>query len=220
MRFPAGTDITKLDLSTRDIYTSLAWLAGEYGLLQSWADRAMLVEMFKLYSAGARTPQTRAKGLYWAGRAAKKAGDQQLAQQYLTEAARYYDFFHGQLALEALGGRCPQFRPPALPQLAANAVPPTYTAARMSSSFPGWRDSNSFMRALSNKAKTESDFKNLFAWSNLIGRPDLSVIAARSARIEGLRRPDPPWLSDRRGSAGAGEQLDLHPRHCTAGKPV
>lgn len=183
--FPAGTDITKLDLSTRDIYTSLAWLAGEAAYYKLGRPREA-IEAFKLYTAGARTPQTRAKGLYWAGRAAKKAGDQQSAQQYFGEAARFYDFFHGQLALEALGRPLPAVPPaPALPQLAANAVPPTYTAARMSSSFPGWRDSNSFMKALSNSAKTESDFKNLFAWSNVIGRPDLSVIAARSARIEG-----------------------------------
>ncbi|MFN3749375.1 MAG: transglycosylase SLT domain-containing protein [Sphingorhabdus sp.] len=183
--FPAGTDITKLDLGTRDTYTSLAWLAGEAAYYKLNRPREA-IEMFNFYTAGARTPQTRAKGLYWAGRAAKKSGDAQAAQRYLTEAARYYDFFHGQLALEALGRPLPAVpAAPQLPQLAANAVPASYNAARMSSSFPGWRDSNSFMRALSNSAKSESDFKNLFAWSNLIGRPDLSVIAARSARIEG-----------------------------------
>lgn len=183
--FPAGTDITKLDLSTRDTYTSLAWLAGEAAYYKLNRPREA-IEMFNFYTAGARTPQTRAKGLYWAGRAAKKSGDPQAAQRYLTEAARYYDFFHGQLALESLGRPLPAVpAAPQLPQLAANMVPASYNAARMSSSFPGWRDSNSFMRALSNSAKTESDFKNLFAWSNLIGRPDLSVIAARSARIEG-----------------------------------
>lgn len=183
--FPAGTDITKLDLSTRDTYTSLAWLAGEAAYYKLNRPRDA-ISAFNSYTAGARTPQTRAKGLYWAGRAARKAGDQQAAQQYFAEAARFFDFFHGQLALEALGKPIPAVpSAPILPQLAANAVPPSYTAARMSSSFPGWRDSNSFMRALSNSAKSESDFKNLFAWSNLIGRPDLSVIAARNARIEG-----------------------------------
>lgn len=183
--FPADTDIARLDLATRDIYTSLAWLAGEAAYYKLNRPREA-IGMFSQYTAGARTPQTRAKGLYWAGRAAKQAGDAQAAQRYLGEAARYYDFFHGQLALEALGRPLPAVPlAPALPQLAANAVPPSYTAARMSSSFAGWRDANSFMRALSNAARTEDDFKNLFAWSALIGRPDLSVIAARSARIEG-----------------------------------
>ncbi|MGL5837866.1 MAG: transglycosylase SLT domain-containing protein [Sphingorhabdus sp.] len=183
--FPAGTDITKLDLATRDPYTSLAWLAGEAAYYRLGRPREA-IEMFNLYTAGARTPQTQAKGLYWAGRAAKKAGDMASAQRYWTEAARFYDFFHGQLALEALGQPLPATpSAPPLPQLAANSVPPTYTAARMSSSFPGWKDSNSFMRALSNSAKTEEDFKRLFAWANMIGRPDLAVIAARSARIEG-----------------------------------
>jgi soluble lytic murein transglycosylase len=183
--FPAGTDITRLDLATRDTYTSVAWLAGElaYYKLNRPNDA---VAMFKAYTAGARSPQTRAKGMYWAGRASKKAGDMAMAQQYWNDAARFYDFFHGQLALEALDRPLPPVpAAPALPQLAANAVPPTYIAARMSSSFPGWRDSNSFMRALSNSARSEGDFQQLFAWSNMIGRPDLAVIAARSARIEG-----------------------------------
>lgn len=183
--FPAGTDITRLDLATRDTYTSVAWLAGElaYYKLNRPNDA---VSMFKAYTAGARSPQTRAKGMYWAGRASKKAGNMAMAQQYWNDAARFYDFFHGQLALEALDRPLPPVpAAPALPQLAANAVPTTYIAARMSSSFPGWRDSNSFMRALSNSARSEDDFQQLFAWSNMIGRPDLAVIAARSARIEG-----------------------------------
>lgn len=183
--FPAGTKITELDLSTRDTYTSLAWLAGEAAYYKLNRPRDA-VEMFKAYTDGARTPQTRSKGQYWAGRAAKKAGDMGLARQHWSEAAKHYDFFHGQLALEALGQPLPAVAPtPSLPQLAANAVPPSYTAARLSSSFPGWKDSNSFMRALANSAKSESDFLKLFAWSKAIGRPDLSVIAARSARIEG-----------------------------------
>jgi soluble lytic murein transglycosylase len=183
--FPAGTKITDLDLSTRDVYTSLAWLAGEtaYYKLNRPKDA---IDAFQLYTDGARSPQTRAKGLYWAGRAAKKAGDMAAAQRYWAEAGRFYDFFHGQLALEAMGQALPAVAAaPALPQLAPGAVPPTYTAARLSSSLPGWRDSNSFMKALSNSAKSEGEFLNLFSWSKAIGRPDLSVIAARSARIEG-----------------------------------
>jgi soluble lytic murein transglycosylase len=184
--FPAGTKITALDLSTRDVYTSLAWLGGEMAYYKLGRPRDA-VTMFMAYTDGARSPQTRSKGLYWAGRAAKKAGDAGMAQQYLGEAARYYDFFHGQLALEAMGQPLPAVPPaPALPPVAANSVPPTYAAARLSSSLPGWKDSNSFMRALSNNAKSEAEFLKLFAWSNAISRPDLSVIAARSARIEGF----------------------------------
>ncbi len=183
--FPAGTRIIDLDLSTRDTYTSLAWLAGETAYYKLGRPRDA-IDMFRAYTDGARSPQTRSKGLYWAGRAAKKAGDMGTAQQLWGEAARFYDFFHGQLALEAMGQPLPTVAPaPALPQLAGNAVPPTYVAARLSGSLPGWKDSNSFMRALSNNAKSEREFLNLFAWSKAIARPDLSVIAARSARIEG-----------------------------------
>ena len=183
--FPAGTKIIDLDLSTRDTYTSLAWLAGETAYYKLGRPREA-ADMFRAYTDGARSPQTRSKGLYWAGRAAKKAGDTGQAQQYWSEAARFFDFFHGQLALEAMGKPLPQVGPsPALPQLSGATVPSVFTAARLSSSFPGWKESNSFMRAIANSAKSESDFLKAFSWSNAIGRPDLSVIAARSARIEG-----------------------------------
>jgi soluble lytic murein transglycosylase len=183
--FPAGTKIIDLDLSTRDTYTSLAWLAGETAYYKLGRPREA-ADMFRAYTDGARSPQTRSKGLYWAGRAAKKAGDNGQAQQYWSEAARFFDFFHGQLALEAMGQPLPQVGPsPALPQLSGSSVPAVFTAARLSSSFPGWKESNSFMKAIANSAKSESDFLRAFAWSNAIGRPDLSVIAARSARIEG-----------------------------------
>ena len=183
--FPAGTKIIDLDLSTRDTYTSLAWLAGETAYYKLGRPHEA-ADMFRAYTDGARSPQTRSKGLYWAGRAAKKAGDTGQAQQYWSEAARFFDFFHGQLALEAMGKPLPQVGPsPALPQLSGATVPSVFTAARLSSSFPGWKESNSFMRAIANSAKSESDFLKAFSWSNAIGRPDLSVIAARSARIEG-----------------------------------
>ena len=184
--FPAGTKIIELDLQTRDVYTSLAWLAGETAYYKLGRPRDA-VDMFRAYTDGARTPQTRSKGMYWAGRAAKQAGDMAGATQYWGEASRYYDYFHGQLALEAMGKAMPVVGPsPALPQLSNNAVSSAFNAARLSTNaFSGWKDSNSFMKALANSAKTESDFLNVFSWSNAIGRPDLSVIAARSARIEG-----------------------------------
>jgi soluble lytic murein transglycosylase len=184
--FPTGTKIIDLDLSTRDTYTSLAWLAGETAYYKLGRPRDA-VEMFRAYTDGARSPQTRSKGLYWAGRAAKQAGDTNGATQYWSEAARYYDFFHGQLALEAMGKPLPAVGPsPELPKLSNSSVSSAFNAARLSTSaFSGWKDSNSFMKALANSAKSESDFLNVFSWSSAIGRPDLSVIAARSARIEG-----------------------------------
>ncbi|MFZ1564345.1 lytic transglycosylase domain-containing protein, partial [Sphingorhabdus sp.] len=182
---PPSEVMAEQDLTTRDHFTSLTWLAGNTAMRQLGRPRDA-VEMFRLYSTGAKTPQTKSKGLYWAGIAAKKAGDTALSQRYLNEAAQYYDYFHGQLALETLGRPLPAVATNVpLPQLSASNVPPTYIAARLSSSFPGWKDSNSFMRALSSKAKSENDFLQLFSWSKQITRPDLSVIAARSARAAG-----------------------------------
>jgi soluble lytic murein transglycosylase len=183
--FPQGHNVADEDLTTRDHYTNLTWLAGMSALNKLGRPRDA-VDMFLLYSKGAKSPQTRSKGLYWAGKAAQKAGDGATSSQYLSEAAKYFDYFHGQLALEALGQPLPTVPSGiSLPQVANNSVPPTYTAARLSSGLPGWKDSNAFMRNLSLKAKSEADFANLFAWSKAIGRPDLSVIAGRNARMEG-----------------------------------
>jgi soluble lytic murein transglycosylase len=182
---PAGRNMSDEDLTTRDHFTSLTWLAGT-SALKRLGRPSDAVDMFRLYSTGAKSPQTRSKGLYWAGKAAQAAGDTALATRYYTEAASYFDYFHGQLALEALGQSLPAVpNGPALPQLAKNSVPPTFNAARLSSGLPGWKDSNAFMRSLSLAAKSETDFANLFSWSKAIERPDLSVIAARNARMEG-----------------------------------
>ncbi len=99
---PAGRNVSDEDLTTRDHFTSLTWLAGTTALKKLGRPRDAM-EMFRLYSTGAKSPQTRSKGLYWAGKAAQSAGEGALATRYFTDASTYFDYFHGQLALEALG---------------------------------------------------------------------------------------------------------------------
>ena len=59
--------------------------------------------MFERYGRGSQSPQTRAKGFYWAGRAAEAAGRSAEAAAYYAQAAGYRDQFYGQLALERTG---------------------------------------------------------------------------------------------------------------------
>ena len=51
----------------------------------------------------ARTPLTKAKGFYWAGRAAQRAGMQDEANRLYEAAAQWPDYYYAQLALKALG---------------------------------------------------------------------------------------------------------------------
>jgi soluble lytic murein transglycosylase len=184
---PRGSSVTNQDLSTRDNFTSLAWLAGQMAL-QKLGRPADAVRMFKLYGDAAKTPQTKSKGYYWAAKAALRSGNKALAGQYLNDAAQYFDYFYGQLALEALGRPLPSINAkPALPTVATKSgAPSRYIAARLAPKYSSWKDQSSFLRAIANSAETEQDFLNAVSLSKAIGRPDLAVMAGRNARVEGV----------------------------------
>lgn len=85
----------------RDTFTSLEWLAGWLAI--HYLDRpADAVQHFRSFKDAAQFAPTIARGWYWAGRAAKAAGNG-AANGYFAEAARYPLTFNGQLAAEELG---------------------------------------------------------------------------------------------------------------------
>ena len=181
---PPGTDVSKEALGVRDDYTSLAWLAGTTALQR--LNRARdAVGMFERYGNAARSPQTKSKGWYWAGHAARKIGDTATANAFFERAAKYYEHFYGQLSLEALGRPLPSSVPmPALPQLDENSNS-AYIAARLAPRTGSRLEQTLFLRAIANSAETEQDFANAFALSKKLNRPDLQVMAGRNARVEG-----------------------------------
>jgi soluble lytic murein transglycosylase len=184
---PSGASVADQDLSTRDNYTSLAWLAGQMAL-QKLGRPSDAIRMFKLYGDAAKTPQTKSKGYYWAAKAASRAGNKAQAGQYLNDASQYFDYFYGQLALEALGRPLPAINAkPTLPTVATKSgAPARYIAARIAPKYSSWKDQSSFLRAIANSAETEQDFLNAISLSKAIGRPDLAVMAGRNARVEGV----------------------------------
>jgi soluble lytic murein transglycosylase len=124
--FDANEDISQLGYDLRDDYTSLVWLGGTQSLW-SLGDGAGAAPLFVRYGQAARTPGTRAKGFYWAGRAAAQAGLTGDAQRYFAMAARYADQFYGLLALERLGQPVPNFaydRTPCPPRRNARSSTP------------------------------------------------------------------------------------------------
>jgi len=127
--FEPGADVAAMSLGLRDDYTSLVWLGGTQALW-NLRDPAAASPLFYRYGAAAKTPQTRSKGFYWAGRAAAQANDTAGAQRYFEMAAQYPDYFYGQLALERLGRPIPDFAkaPSVTPSLAARSRPCCRTA--------------------------------------------------------------------------------------------
>ena len=96
--YPAGADISRRSYAERDEYTNLAWLAGSTAL-DRLGRPAEAMRMFELYGRAAQSQQTRAKGFYWAARAARRAGQAERATAFLELAAAGPDQFYGQLAL-------------------------------------------------------------------------------------------------------------------------
>ncbi|MGX7925270.1 lytic transglycosylase domain-containing protein [Tsuneonella sp. HG094] len=183
--FAPGTDISGLSYKLRDDYTSLMWLGGSKALW-SMGDGNLAAPLFYRYGNAARTPQTRSKGFYWAGNAAARAGNQAEANRYFEMAAKYPEYFYGQLAHERLGRALPAF-----PKVAANPVTPQQSAAFASSQLAqavrstarviDWRTERYFFVALADQAKTPAEMQLVANLAAEMGLPELGVVVGRSA---------------------------------------
>jgi soluble lytic murein transglycosylase len=185
--YAPGTDVSTRPYDERDDYTSLVWLGGTTALLRlnRPADAARL---FDLYGRAARSPQTRAKGFFWAARAATAAGNAAQANAWLEQAAASPDQFYGQLALERLG-RAPT-APPTMPpadaaERAAFNARPLAVAVRYLGSVGRRNDQTIFLRALAAQLDNDRDRAMAGEFGRAIGRLDLGVWAAREARANG-----------------------------------
>ena len=187
--YPAGTDVSEKSYGERDDYTSLTWLAGTTALHR--LNRPIdAVGMFERYGRAARSPQTRAKGFYWAARAANQAGQAERGAQLLNLAAAYPDQFYGQIAMEKLGRPIPAPSPtdrvtPTPEAHAAFQRRPIVEATRLLGYMGRREDQALFIRALSEQLTTDEEHALADQFSKQIARPDLGVWVARNARAQG-----------------------------------
>ncbi|MDP8913015.1 MAG: lytic transglycosylase domain-containing protein [Pseudomonadota bacterium] len=187
--YPAGTVIADRPISERDDYTSLAWLGATTALdkLNRPADAAA---MFVRYARGGRSGQVLTKGYYWAGRAAHAAGQAEQANNYFSEASVYPELFYGQLSLERLGRSVPAPAPVAEVEI-SDADRSAFQrlglveAVRLLGQLGQWEDQSVFVRALAEHAGTDRERALAAELAGQIGRRDLGVWLARSARNEG-----------------------------------
>ncbi|MEJ2408682.1 MAG: lytic transglycosylase domain-containing protein [Novosphingobium sp.] len=188
--FTPGTDISQKSYRLRDDYTSLVWLGGTKALWDLHEPRRA-APLFYRYGAAAQTPGTRSKGFYWAGRALAQAGDMQGANRYFEMAARYPQYFYGQLSLERLGRTLPNFDtvPQAVPTAAdrkAFLARPIVDAVRDVARDGDWRTTVQFFRKIADDAQTEADHVLVAQLAKEIGRRDLAVILGQEAHADGL----------------------------------
>jgi soluble lytic murein transglycosylase len=188
--FAPGEDISRLSFMVRDDYTSLMWLGGTKALWDL-GDSARAAPLFYRYGAAARTPQTRSKGFYWAGRAMARGGNQTEANRYFEMAAAYPDQFYGQLALERLGRPIPNFRnnPTRTPSAQARSqfyARPLTSAVREVARGGDWQTTVRFFREISDQAESEEDHLLVEDLARTLGRRDLGVILGQAAHTDGL----------------------------------
>ena len=187
--FAPGTDISQGEYRLRDDYTSLMWAGGTNALWRQ-GDGAAAAPLFYQYGAAARTPQTRSKGFFWAGEAARAAGNMAEANRYYEMTAAYPDRFYGILALERMGREIPALngmpvgQPSAQARAAFNAAPLTQAVAEVARDAP-WSTGIRFYRAIADQAETVEDHVLVADLARDIGRRDLAVNLAEAAQADG-----------------------------------
>lgn len=187
--FAPGTDVSRQSYSIRDDYTSLMWLGGTKALW-SLGDGNRAAPLFWRYGAAARTPQTRSKGFYWAGRAAAQGGNQTEAVRYFEMAAQNPDQYYGMLALERLGRQMPALQsvPTAVPTRAERddfGARPLTRAVREVARESDWPTAVRFFKEVAEQADSEADHVLVADLARELGRRDLGVILGQAAHVDG-----------------------------------
>lgn len=204
--FAPGTDISDGSFTLRDKYTDLMWLGGTKALW-SLGDGAQAAPLFYRYGTAAKTPLTRSKGFYWAGRAAARAGDTEGAQRYWAMAADYPDWYYGQLALSELGRPMPGFA--AVPaadsaqRAAFEADPLTGALRAIARNRRDWRTERAFFEAIADKADTPEQMALVGQLARDTGLNEMAVVAGLVAGehgLEGLERVGYPTVETHAGA--------------------
>ena len=187
--FAPGTDISDGSFTLRDKYTDLMWLGGTKALW-SLGDGAQAAPLFYRYGTAAKTPLTRSKGFYWAGRAAARAGDTEGAQRYWAMAADYPDWYYGQLALSELGQPMPGFATvPAADsaqRAAFEADPLTGALRAIARNRRDWRTERAFFEVIADKADTPEQMALVGQLARDTGLNEMAVVAGLVAGEHGL----------------------------------
>ncbi len=189
--FAPGTDISQGSYALRDRYTDLMWLGGT-SALWSMGDGTTAAPLFSRYGDAARTPLTKSKGYYWAGRAARRAGLAGEANSYFERASVWPHYYYGQLSLSALGRPMPQFAP--LPVVLIDEVSrnefdsrPLVRAIRsLAAARRDWRTERRFFEALGETATSPQDIALVNMLAAETGMKEMAVVLGMKAGEMGL----------------------------------
>jgi len=189
--FAPDTDISQGSFALRDSYTDLMWMGGTNALWRL-GDGASAAQLFLRYGKAARTPLTKSKGFYWAGRAARQAGLGEDATRYFEMAAAFPHYYYGQLSISALGRPMPDFA--AMPQLQIDSATraefeqrPLVRAIRnMAANRRDWRTERRFFQAIGESADTPQELVMVNQLAAETGLKEMAVVIGMEAGANGI----------------------------------
>lgn len=145
---------------------------------------------------------TQGRALYWQGRAAAARGDRAAATGHYTAAARWITTYYGQLAVLALGegdaglaARVRAAHDPAFDdgRLALFAGRELVRAAALLIGWDEPRRARFFFQRLAELAADPVDQALAARLAANMGRPELAVLVARRAGVDGVMLPETGW---------------------------
>jgi soluble lytic murein transglycosylase len=189
--FAPGTDISAGSFTLRDRYTDLMWLGGT-SALWTMGDGATAAPLFRRYGDAARTPLTKSKGFYWAGRAASRAGLPSEANAYHERAAVWPHYYYGQLSLTALNRPMPPFgQLPVVPideaaRIEFESRPLVRAIRSLAAARRDWRTERRFFEALGDIAISPHDIMLVNMLAAETGMREMAVVLGMKAGEMGL----------------------------------
>ena len=184
------------------------WLAGWLALTRLDRLETALAHFERLH-AGVSTPISRARGAYWAGRAAAALDRPGTAQGWYAVAGQHWTTYYGQLARGRLGSTV--VPPHALSDARARHAgapgdPDLASAARLLARHGQDRLADAFLYTLAARAEAPAEARAVgdLAWS--LDRPQVALWLGRQARGDGqvladILFPRHPLLGKRKRSA-------------------
>jgi len=165
------------------------WLDG-WVKLQFTAHPKEAYEAFYHMHDAVRTPVSKARAAYWAGRAAKKSGDADTAAEWFRTASKHSTTFYGQLAATELDENTTLFLPdePSLSFFSSDPViaDDMEEAIRISVNNGDEKTATKLISHLIEKAETEHSMLTVAELGQKLEVPHISVKAAKKAQQLGV----------------------------------
>lgn len=164
------------------LYHEVEWLAGWIALRKLGNARNAL-DHFMTFYGEVSYPISRARGAYWAGRAAEALGETGIAATWYDLAADNGQTFYGQLAAAKIGiqPRLPSAPQPTQAEIAAFAGDELTTIVRQLAEIGQERLVRVFLTRMTDATDSGPRHQLIGQLALVLGRPDLAVMVAKRA---------------------------------------